>query len=134
MGNRRQAREHSLKLLFQVEFTSQPLSEVLPHYWADNLTNEEVQTFTEELCKGTLKNLAEIDVSLEAHSTNWKLSRMASVDRNLLRLATFELLYEKGIPASVTINEALEISKKYGTEESTSFINGILDKIAHETK
>ncbi len=142
MGNRRQAREHALKLLFQIEFTSQgagesPLPEsglpkILPAYWDENDVSEEIRQFTEELCAGALKNLAQIDASLESHSTNWKLSRMASVDRNLLRLATFELLFEKEIPASVTINEALEISKKYGNEESASFINGILDKIAHE--
>lgn len=132
MGNRRQAREHALKLLFQIEFTSQLLHSILPAYWEENDVPEEVRHFTEELCSGTLKNLGKIDADLESHSTNWKLSRMASVDRNLLRLATFELLFEKEIPASVTINEALEISKKYGNEESASFINGILDKIAHE--
>lgn len=130
MGNRRKAREHALKLLFQVEFNAQSLPSVLPAYWAENPSPEEVLRFTEELCSGTLTNLAEIDASLESHSTNWKLSRMASVDRNLLRLATFELLHEKEIPPSVTINEALEIAKRYGTEESASFINGILDKIA----
>lgn len=132
MGSRRKAREFALKILFQVEFTGQPLSEVFPLFWLENNVSDEVKVFTEELCSGVYRNLKEIDSVVESHSTNWKVSRMAGVDRNILRLAVYELLYLEGIPSSVTINEAVEIAKKYGTEESSSFINGILDHIAKE--
>ncbi|MBI2339418.1 MAG: transcription antitermination factor NusB [Deltaproteobacteria bacterium] len=132
MGTRRKAREHCLQILFQIEFAGGKPNEVLNQFWKENAASEEVRVFTEELVFGAVRNQKEIDGLVEAHSTNWKLSRMASVDRNLLRQATFELRYCDAIPASVTINEAVEIAKKYGTEESSAFINGILDKIAKE--
>ncbi|MBI4411178.1 MAG: transcription antitermination factor NusB [Deltaproteobacteria bacterium] len=137
MGSRRKAREYCLQVLFQIEFTGgtgqgpKP-NEVLSRFWEENSTSDEVRKFTEELALGAIRNQKEIDVLIEAHSTNWKLSRMASVDRNLLRQAVYELIYCDAIPSSVTINEAVEIAKKYGTEESSAFINGILDKIAKE--
>lgn len=132
MGNRRKARELALQVLFQVEFAKQKLKEVWDHFWKENPSEPEVCDFAQLLVEGTLRNLTELDAIIEGTSTNWKLSRMAAVDRNLLRQATFELLYLQDIPSSVTINEAVEIAKKYGTEESSSFINGILDKISHE--
>ncbi len=132
MGNRRKARECALKILFQEDFTHQDLNAVLPLYWESDASAPEVKEFTEELCIGVQKNLKEIDALLEEYSTNWKLERMAAVDRNILRLGVFELRYEDKIPHSVTINEAVEIAKKFGTEESAGFINGILDKIAKE--
>ena len=95
---------------------------------------EEVKTFTRQIIDGVSTNVREIDQLVESHSTHWKVSRMASVDRNILRMAVFELLYCQDIPASVTINEAIEIAKKYGTEESGAFVNGILDHIAKALK
>ncbi len=132
MGHRRQSRECALQLLFQVEFSHQPPLDIVKLFWEENHHSEEVRLFSDELFLGTMRNLKEIDFLIESCSTNWKLSRMASVDRNILRMAAFELIYLEGIPSSVTINEAVEIAKKYGTEESPSFINGILDKIAKE--
>ncbi|OGQ07258.1 MAG: transcription antitermination factor NusB [Deltaproteobacteria bacterium RIFCSPLOWO2_12_FULL_40_28] len=130
MGNRRKARECGLQILYQIDFTSRKLQEVATVYWTDHPEVEEVATYCHSLLEGTLRNLPEIDMIIEEASTNWKMSRMAAVDRNILRQATYELIYQTDIPASVIINEAIEISKKYGTEESPSFINGILDKIA----
>lgn len=130
MGNRRKARECGLQILYQIDFTGRKLTEVATMFWTDHPEAEEVTTYCQSLLEGTLRNLPEIDVIIEEASTNWKMSRMAAVDRNLLRQATYELIYQTDIPASVIINEAIEISKKYGTEESPSFINGILDKIA----
>lgn len=134
MGNRRKAREFGLQILFEVEFSHLKLRNVFDEFWGENQATPEIRAFTEALVEGTLRNLREIDRVIEVCSTNWKLSRMASVDRNLLRQAAFELLYVDDIPSSVTINEAVEIAKKFGTLESSSFINGILDKIAKENK
>lgn len=134
MGSRRKSREYALKILFQQEFTRQPLKEVVDIFWRENSVPDDVREFTNSLVEGTLRNLKEIDHLIEEASTNWKMSRMASVDRNLLREATYELIYMDDIPPSVTINEAVEIAKKFGTEESSSFINGILDKIGKEKR
>lgn len=134
MGSRRKAREYALKILFQQEFTKQPLKEVVAIFWQENIVPDDIREFTNGLVEGTLRSLKEIDHLIEEASTNWKMSRMASVDRNLLREATYELIYLDDIPPSVTINEAVEIAKKFGTEESSSFINGILDKIGKEKR
>ena len=134
MGNRRKARELALQVLYQLECSGQKLKEILSYYWEENPVPDEVCQFSGKLLEGTLRNLKELDMLIESVSTNWKLSRMASVDRNLLRQAAFELVYLEDIPSSVTINEAVEIAKKFGTEESASFINGILDKIAKDKK
>lgn len=134
MGNRRRAREYSLQILFQIEFSLLKLKEVLAQFWVDNPSSIEVQEFTVKLAEGCIRNLKEIDALIEEHSTNWKLTRMATVDRNLLRQATYELIYLDEIPSSVTINEAVEIAKKFGTEESSSFINGLLDNISKDKK
>ncbi|MBX7147870.1 transcription antitermination factor NusB [bacterium] len=131
MGHRRQSREIALQLLYQLEFESKKPKEALDGYWTQHAeTPHDVREFADILLEGTTRNLKEIDGFIEGTSTNWKLSRMASVDRNILRIASYELLFLEDIPASVTINEAVEIAKKFGTEESSGFINGILDKIA----
>lgn len=132
MGNRRRAREYCLQILFQIDFSLLKLKEVLDQFWIDNSSPGEIKEFTTKLAEGCVRNIKEIDALIEGHSTNWKLSRMATVDRNLLRLATYELIYLDEIPASVTINEAVEIAKKFGTEDSSSFINGILDNISKD--
>jgi N utilization substance protein B len=90
----------------------------------------EAREFAEGIVSGVMEHLESIDLLLEECSTNWKVVRMARVDRNILRLATFEIRYRDDIPARVTINEAVEIAKQYGEKDSGSFINGILDRIA----
>lgn len=134
MGMRRKSRECSLQILYQIEFSPNRLRDALDLYWSENHENEEIREFTEILVEGTLRNQKEIDGIIESSSTNWKVSRMTSVDRNLLRQSIFELLYLKDIPQSVTINEAVEVAKRFGTEESSRFINGILDKVAQDHK
>ncbi len=91
--------------------------------------SEDVRKYTLFLFEGTVKNLKRIDELIVKYSKNWKLSRMPVVDRNILRLAVFELLYEDDVPPSVAINEALEIARRFSTEDSTQFINGVLDAI-----
>lgn len=130
MGSRRKAREAALQIFFQIDFSAPKLDEALKNYWSNNLVAPDIREFAEFLCRGTLEKQTEIDQLIESHSTNWKMSRMAAVDRTILRLAAFELMNATDIPASVTLNEAVEIAKRYGTDESASFINGILDKVA----
>ncbi len=131
---RRKAREHALQILFQLDIRKEkPSAAVLKHFWAEYDPDEEVKAFSEEIVKGTYKHIARINELLHQCAKNWSLDRMAVVDRNVLRMAVYEILYRIDIPTSVTINEAIEIAKKYGTDESGSFVNGILDRAARLT-
>lgn len=130
--NRREAREYVLQRLFQSEFgdNSLPLPEgVMPAArGADDQTG-----FAEEIISGTISHMEELDRIIQAAAENWDLGRMAAVDRNILRFAAYELLFRQDIPSAVTINEALEIAKKFSSFESVPFINGLLDKIARDS-
>ena len=131
---RRKAREYALQILFQLDIRKEkPSAAVLKHFWAEYAPDEEVKAFSEEIVKGTYKHIARINELLHQCAKNWSLDRMAVVDRNVLRMAVYEILYRSDIPTSVTINEAIEIAKKYGTDESGSFVNGILDRAARLT-
>lgn len=131
--SRRQARETALQVLFQIDLLKDEENnpEHIVERWADEfaLPNGYLP-FAKELVIGTIKNRQRIDHDIELISKDWTLKRMSGVDRNLLRLACFELLYREDIPASVTINEAIEIAKHYGSEDSARFVNGILDQMA----
>ena len=130
--NRRKAREYALQMLFQHEFAGdQPGMEFTEAHKPGRKGNEDLNKFARELVTGTLEHLEEIDGMLQEAAEHWQMERMAAVDRNILRCAVYEILYRKDIPPAVTINEALEIAKKYSSLESSSFINGLLDKIAH---
>ena len=127
MGSRRQARELALQLLYQHELTQTPLEEMQQHFEGWRRATTSVRDFADSLVRGTLDNSGEIDEILEEQTSNWRLDRLASVDRNILRLALFELLHLKDTPTAVVIDEAIEIAKKFGAEESARFINGVLD-------
>lgn len=130
--NRRKAREYALQMLFQHEFAGDRSSlEFTEERSPDKKKNEELKKFAGELVSGTLEHLEEIDRVVQEAAEHWKMERMAAVDRNILRCAVYEIIYRSDIPAAVTINEALEIAKKYSALESVAFINGLLDKIAH---
>lgn len=130
---RRKAREYALQLLFQVDFTRKELEpKDLEEFWSGKKEPKEIREFAERLVKGTLDNLDEIDRIIEKFTENWFLKRMAAVDRNILRFAAYEILHREDIPSVVTINEALEIAKKYSSAEAASFLNGVLDKLARE--
>jgi N utilization substance protein B len=132
MTKRRRSREYALQILFQLDMTGKAFTlEVWNEFWEGNAEEESVKEFTRDIVASTLKNLNEIDEIVKKAAENWSIERMAIIDRNILRAATCELFYRTDIPSSVVINEALEIAKKYSTEESAPFINGILDKIAH---
>ena len=131
MGDRRQARELAFQALFFIDMDKSGPDENLAAFCANNedLLTESIQAFFMDLIKGVLEHRSEIDALLNKYSKNWRLSRMPVVDRNIMRIATFEFLKRPDIPSSVTINEAVEIGKKYGTKDSGSFINGVLDRI-----
>jgi N utilization substance protein B len=129
MGHRRAARECALQMLYQLDVGKHTEDEILHTFWQMNERSQDVRAFADELFVGTARRLKEIDKTIQQHATNWRLSRMAVVDRNILRLAIFEFLSGKQTPKTVVINEALEIAKKYSTHESAQFVNGILDSI-----
>jgi N utilization substance protein B len=128
---RRRSREYALQILFQLDLTGSELNEdVWNEFWKGNDEDKEVKEFTRDIVASTQEHIAEIDEAIKKAAEHWSIARMAVIDRNILRAAAYELLYRKEIPPSVVMNEALEIAKKYSTEESAPFINGILDKIA----
>jgi transcription antitermination protein NusB len=131
---RRKSREYALQILFQVDFTEKQIGgKDFEEFWSDKKDRSDVKEFTEDLVRGTLTKLDEIDKMIEMVADNWLLKRMAAVDRNILRFAAYEILYRKDIPSAVTINEALEIAKKYSSLDAASFLNGILDRLAKES-
>ena len=130
---RRRSREYALQIMFQLELTDSQLSDdMLSEFWEGNDEDEEVKEFTYKTVTTARKNIDKIDEAIQKAAQHWSLKRMAAIDRNILRVATCELMFRTDIPTSVAINEALEIAKKYSTEESAPFINGILDRIARE--
>jgi N utilization substance protein B len=133
MSPRRLARELALKLLFQVDVGHIPLAEVLAHYREDNpdLPTAALD-YAEQLVRGVARHIGEIDKILENLAEDWSLERLASVDRNILRIATYELLHEPTVPVSAAINEAVELAKIYSTAESGRFVNGILGSVAKQ--
>ncbi|BCA79804.1 transcription antitermination factor NusB [Desulfuromonas sp. AOP6] len=150
MGTRRKGRELALKIIYSLFDQNTSIDAVLEDFWRnfhfqDDILGDPVEGppdsvpseqrhFTEELIYGVDKHLEQIDKVISSHSTNWSLDRMSRVDLSLLRLAVYELLYRPDIPSNVVINEAIEIGKRYGTVETPSFINGILDKISRENR
>ncbi len=133
---RTQARECALQILYQHEMNPEPLADVLKDFWVrqEESFSDEVRAFAEKLAQGTLEHQSEIDQALERCADNWELSRMAMIDRNVMRLATYELLYLADVPPKVTLNEAVNLAKKFSQEESGKFVNGVLDKINHTEK
>ena len=129
MGRRRQGRELALQILFQVEITCDPPADVLQRFWESRSVPEEMREFAQGLVLGTAENRERIDGEIAAVAEHWRLERMAVVDRNVLRMAIFELIGEPETPPAVVIDEAIEIARKYGSEDSAPFINGILDSI-----
>lgn len=144
MGTRRRAREFALQILYQLDVQEQLSDEqALGMFWRNFAATAEaegalasdlgeIQPFAEKLVRGVREHLADLDAQIQGASKNWRLERMARVDRNLLRLALYELKHVDDVPAKVAINEAIEIAKRYGTNESSAFVNGILDRCREE--
>jgi len=131
MGRRRQSREAALQILYALEITRADVSEVLREAWTETMLFPEIRDFTTTLITGVIRHRDEIDAFIQECSTNWSLERIGMVERNILRFAIYELCFLPDIPPNVTINEAVEVAKKYGTEDAPAFINGILDHIKH---
>jgi N utilization substance protein B len=129
MGTRRQARELAMQALFYMDMQNQVSLQMLEHFCELFRPSKKTDPFFLKLVSGVLENRAEIDALIERFSKNWKIDRMSCVDRNVMRIAVYELLYCQDIPPKVSINEAVDVGKKFGTEESGGFINGIMDSI-----
>lgn len=127
MGTRRRARELALQLLYQNELTDTSPEDMQLGFDEWQNAGEGVREFADRLLRGTLARMAEIDAELIAQTAHWRLERLAAVDRNILRLAMFELIYDSGTPHAVVIDEAIEIAKKFGSKDSGRFVNGVLD-------
>ena len=132
MGKRRRGRETALKLLYALDITQEPVDALLQASWLDTVVPEAVQEFSVALVTGVMTHRDEIDTLVQEWSMNWSLERIGIIERNILRFAIYELLFLTDIPPNVTINEAVEVAKRYGTDEAPSFINGILDRIKQE--
>ena len=124
MGQRRRAREYALQMLFQVDLTGSSPREVFGHFWHGQDAGEPVRSFAERLVLGVTESQSEMDRWIAESAENWRIERMAVVDRNVLRMAVFEMLRDPETPPVVIIDEAIEVAKKFGSEESGSFING----------
>lgn len=133
MRKRTKARELALRFLYQIDITKDDTAAALTQFFREQRAERNVKEFATQLIQGTLANLLQIDSTISKYAENWQLKRMAVIDRNILRFATFELLFLADIPPKVSINEAVELAKKYGDIESSKFVNGILDKI-HKTE
>ena len=144
MGTRRRAREFALQMLYQLDVQDQLSDDqAIGMFWRNFAATAEaegalpadlgeIQPFAEKLVRGVREHLVDLDAQIQGASKNWRLERMARVDRNLLRLALYELKHVDDVPAKVAINEAIEIAKRYGTNESSAFVNGILDRCREE--
>ncbi len=132
MGKRRKSREHTLKILYRRDITNEDIDKIIKSYWEENKINSGITEFSEQLAKGTVNNLEKIDDYIGKVSEHWALDRMGVIDRNILRIAVHELLFMEDIPPKVTIDEAIEIAKKFGTDDSADFVNGLLDKIKND--
>ncbi|MBN2800139.1 MAG: transcription antitermination factor NusB [Deltaproteobacteria bacterium] len=136
MGSRRLARGYALQALYMADLSGGSIGDALSAVWSssdllgeDPPGSEEIE-FAQGLAFGVIERRDEIDGLIEGSSTNWRLVRMPAVDRNVLRLAVYELIALEDIPGTVVINEAIELAKRFGTAESRAFVNGIVDRIA----
>ena len=136
MGNsgRRMAREHALQVLYSYEMTANPIQQVIENLPGEELSDENSAEFAKNLIHKAIENTSELDKRIKEKALNWEFSRIAILDRLILRMGICELLLFEDIPPKVTINEAIEIAKKYSTEKSGIFVNGILDSILQDLR
>ena len=129
MGNRRKARELAIQILFNMEFNPGDPDEIYDLVYENFRPSRSIRVFSKKLVCGVRENIKYLDSIIRSSSKNWRLERMPVVDRNILRLASYEILFMEDIPHKVSIDEAVELGKKFGAEESSAFINGVLDNI-----
>jgi len=132
MASRHEAREWAVQLLFQLDYNPGELDPVFEEFWSERKTTAKSRAFVEELVRGVLANKPALDKLIQSCAQNWSLARMAGVDRNIIRLSTYEMMYRTDIPAVVSINEAVEAAKALGDVSSSRFVNGLLDRLRRE--
>ncbi|MBP1699002.1 MAG: nusB [Deltaproteobacteria bacterium] len=132
MGRRRKSRESALQVLYQLNITKQEATAAFTQFEEHFLPDGVAEDFVKRLVHGVLEHRPELDRLIEQYSEHWRIDRIDMIDRNILRMALFELLYCEEIPPKVTINEAIDLGKRFGSEDSGSFINGILDRVQNE--
>jgi transcription antitermination protein NusB len=132
MGARTTAREAALQMLFAIEASEAKVDEAIRDFWRELPGEAEGRPYADEAVRGVRERVADLDARITQASKNWRLERMTRVDRNVLRLGAWELLAHPDVPRAVAIDEAVELAKRYGTEESGSFVNGVLDRIADD--
>jgi N utilization substance protein B len=139
MPSRRKSREYAMQMLYQWELGGNTPEQVGASFFLERNADPEVERFARTLFRGAVDNIEKLDRLISQHALNWRLERMAAVDRSILRIAVYELLYDPETPPPAVINEALEIARRFSDEGSVEFVNGILDTIlktlpARETK
>lgn len=132
MGARHSGRESALQMLFQMEASAGRPEEVIALYWRHFEGEPEGRSYAEALVRGVSEKLTQVDATIGKASSNWRIERMSRVDRNILRLGCYELLERSDVPRPVILDEAVELAKAYGADESPSFVNGVLDRIAND--
>jgi N utilization substance protein B len=134
MGRRTKARECAFQMLYQWEQTKDPMSRVSALFWRVRSSTDATKEMAERLARGAQEHVAAIDAHISRTTKNWKFERIAAVDRNILRLGTYELMIELQTPGTVIIDEAVEIAKRFGEGDSPGFVNGVLDAIRREVR
>jgi len=129
MGKRHRARELALQILYQLDIREERSEQILQEFWEENDTEKDVLNFANTLVKGVEEKRLEIDKLLTEFAFNWNLSRMSVIDRTILRLGSFEILFLKEIPPAVSIDEAIELAKTFGNDNSSKFVNGFLNRV-----
>lgn len=132
MGTRRKGRETALQILYQMDLSDTPAEKAIQLFWANLGATREGEDFANLIVRGFGANPESVDDKIRAVSQHWRLERMSRVDRNIIRLATYELMCLPDVPGRVTLNEAIELAKRYGNEGSAAFVNGVLDRIASD--
>ena len=132
MGARTTAREAALQMLFAMEATGNDAEQVIYDFWRELPGDAEGREYADQLVRGVQQDLAAIDGRIRAASQNWRLERMARIDRNALRLGAYELQTRSDVPRAVILDEAVELAKRFGSDESSKFVNGVLDRIAED--
>ena len=132
MGARTTAREAALQMLYAVEVSQASAKQVINDFWREHPGDAEGRPYADELVLGVTEAIEAVDGRVRAASTNWRLERMARVDRNVLRLGAWELLHRKETPRAVILDEAVELAKRYGSDDSQKFVNGVLDRVADD--
>ncbi len=132
MTNRREAREYIVQLLFQMDMNPAPPGEVFEEFWVDKNSHARTRDFVETTVQGVLAELSRIDGIIQKYAMNWEIKRMGIVDRNVMRMAIYEMDRYPDIPPVVSVNEAVDLAKYFSSNESSRFVNGILDRVLRD--